>query len=191
MNFEKLQRRKTIYPITIESINRVPCSRILDNGGKVDKKIQEFHKKLLKIAKDKNNSKEMGMLINIETWEYVILKGTENRVSIFQSPKSRDFYDCAGTASLMFIHNHPDNSHFSYKDFESFVNDDKLVLATAICNNGNIHFMQKVYPFYKEGILYLYNQFYFKEKGKNTSVIKTLQHSREYGLIYGFRRCSK
>lgn len=91
----------------------------------------------------------------------------------------------------MFIHNHPDNSHFSYKDFESFVNDDKLVLATAICNNGNIHFMQKVYPFYKEGILYLYNQFYFKEKGKNTSVIKTLQHIREYGLIYGFRRCSK
>ena len=62
---------KTI--ITPQTIERVPCTHIIDNGGKYDKAIQLFHKKLLKYSMKKNNSNEVGFLINTKTWEYIII----------------------------------------------------------------------------------------------------------------------
>ena len=99
-------------------------------------------------------------------------------MSIEDSKDALFIFDTARFRTLIFMHNHPNNSCFSERDFFNFVSEDKMFLATAVCNNGNIHIMKKEGLLHKEAILFEYQDYY--EKHRNDKKIKK---EKEYNGI--------
>ena len=182
-DFEQ-QRRRNIYPITNEVIASIPCTRILDSGGEIDRQIQVFHKELLQVSMRKNGSKEVGILIDLTNWDNIVVLGVEDGIELANYPNARMMLHNSSIGSLMFMHNHPKNSTFSYKDLWTFCDNDTLLLMTALCNNGNIHVLQKTKLFDRVKVINTYNKWHLENKG----VLKVLQQGKELGLDYKFGR---
>lgn len=45
--------------------------------------------------------------------------------------------------SLIFIHNHPDNSFLSIQDIITLMSEDTMRATIAVSNNGTIHYAVK------------------------------------------------
>lgn len=162
-----LQKRSTKLIITDEIIEKVPCTHIVDNGGKADKNIQKLHKELLRLSKNKNKSNEVGFLINLYDWSFEIVIGDGNRVSLSNNPNAEKLLKSSPKNTLMFMHNHPNNSRFSGQDLRMFSLFDSLYIATAISNNGNIYVMKKGPNFNGEALLIEYNKRVTEQKEFN------------------------
>lgn len=182
-----LQKRKSKMLITEEVIDKVPCTHILDNGGEIDKYIQYLHKRLLYLSMKKNNSNEVGLLLNLNTMDYKIVYGNESLVSLSENKEVRLFLKNASVQSMMFMHNHPNNSNFSYADLASFADNENLRVVTAIRNDGNIHVLQKGLNFNGQLVAIEYNKWVNDNKG----VQYILQHCSKFDLDYKYGRCKK
>lgn len=186
MEFEKWHKPRDVHKIEERDIDRVPCTHILDNGGVLDKRLQSFHKRLLKIAKEKNNSNEVGILIDIKDWSYLVIKGDKGSIKMDSNPEFYSFLAKAQWRSLIFLHNHPNNTCFSEQDIETFLDDERFYLVTAITNSGNIHIMMKDGFCNVAKIKEIYNTHYMKNGNKKSSVLYILQRCGKYGLFYKF-----
>ena len=90
-----------------------------------------------------NNSNEVGMLVSLIDWKYIVICGTENGISLGTVPQAKELVCTAPRNSLLFLHNHPKNSIFSETDLESFLTADSILMATVVCNNGKQYFLAK------------------------------------------------
>ena len=188
VDFEfSLQKRKTKMMITEDIINKVPCTQLFGFTNEQNEYAQYLHKKLLNIAMKKNNSNEVGFLINTENWETIVLRGTEDGIDMNLFPQAYNVLKEAKKYSLIFLHNHPNNSCFSSKDLKSFCKHDSLYMITAIQNNGNIHVLAKSDIFYPQTVLFEYNKCVNEQKG----FINVIKRKNELGLNYKYGRCKK
>ncbi len=96
--------------------------------------------KVLELAKNKNDSKEVARALNLDTFEVLTpVFGQAHSVDI-------DFYiyEMKGTNyAFLVMHNHPSNSHFSYKDLKTFVDAVNMAILIALGNNGSIYIIEK------------------------------------------------
>lgn len=88
--FEQLQKRTTKMEITQAAINKANCVALSEFDGEETEKIQSLHKELLSISMKKNDSNEVGLLINLINWEYLIIYGTENGISLRTVPQAKE-----------------------------------------------------------------------------------------------------
>lgn len=86
-----------------------------------NEKIQQLHKQLLALAKTKNKSNEVGFLINLVNWSYIVIYGTENGISLASQEEAKELICTAPQKSLVFLHNHPKKFYFFGKRFRVFL----------------------------------------------------------------------
>jgi hypothetical protein len=183
--FYQQGKRTTKLMITDCEINAV--KRVNLPGFDVEEtvKIQKLHKKLLTRAKNKNNSNEVGMLVNLRDWSDIMVNGTEEGVTLKGEKKACELLCTAPKNSLLFFHNHPKNSLFSEKDLESFMTSDAIWMMSVVCNNGRLYFLIKTDKYNREKALAYYEQIF--ETGEKDSVHEFIRTCGKAGLdfIYG------
>lgn len=96
--------------------------------------------KVLQIAKDKNDSKEVARAINLYTLEVLgTVMGEMRRVDIdYLVQQMQDL----GYVFVV-IHNHPSDMHFSVLDIKTFVNSDNLTILVVLGNCGSVYILEK------------------------------------------------
>lgn len=96
----------------------------------------------------KSNLMEVGILIDLFTWQYWVIHGTNEReVQMRNNIEAYRVLESAGKNRLMFMHNHPSTGTFSGEDFKYFCNHESLYMITAIGNDGTIYALTKTYKF--------------------------------------------
>ncbi|WP_027208155.1 hypothetical protein [Butyrivibrio hungatei] len=96
--------------------------------------------KVLEIAQQKNDSKEVARAVNLDTFEVLLpVFGEAHRVDIdylVDQMKGTDY-------AFLVMHNHPSNSHFSEKDIKTFVDAVNMSILIVLGNNGAIYILEK------------------------------------------------
>lgn len=109
--------------------------------------IQEQHKRLLTISKDKNYSKEVGILIDIINWDTWVILGEANEIETRSNPDAYKAMKESRKNTMMFLHNHPSTGTFSGTDFKTFCLNDSLYIMTVVGNDGNVKTLTKLSEF--------------------------------------------
>ena len=127
-----------IYPINDKTIEKLKTPYISSLSGFEIKKLNEYHKKLLKEARDKNNSMEVA---------YMFDDFDDNIKKVYGDKSSLDL----GAENKKFIlHNHPNNEFFSNQDLIYFANHYAKFMS-VVKHNGKILMLEKLDDFnYKD-----------------------------------------
>lgn len=100
----------------------------------------QAQKELLAIARDKNNSNEVAMILTSDLKGKTILLGNDNSVD-FGTAKAKNIL--AGGESLYIIHNHPRGYGFSLDDIHILTDNNSVKSISLITNSGRIETLQK------------------------------------------------
>ncbi len=173
-------------PITQEVIDSVPyvTLAIQDiNGDEIDLggSIQLFHKQLLQLAMANGSACEYAVLYNIQSGEAHTIKGSEWCVSLPDQLEKE--LDQAPANSFVVLHNHPNNSLFSFQDIRSFVAHESLHAISVVGHNGDVHILAKNEDFAlleEAGIVLLEYLKHFEHK----TIQQFLREASNFGLSY-------
>jgi hypothetical protein len=141
-----------IQPITIKSIESVPRAIIFDDTN-INRMLQEQSKEILRLSMNRTDGHrydEVGRLLCIQNPnDYVDIYGSwdDTLKTCIIDVSNNDAYTEMVLShklnTLIFIHNHPNNSIISYNDIASILVDNALIGVIAVSNNGNISFALK------------------------------------------------
>lgn len=154
---EALRKMPNSIKIMRKTINNVPCVEVT-NSKVLNEMIRETHMQLLQKAAlrtDGHRFDEVGILMElVEPYDYEIIAGKVDQLTGISSvdPKDTRFKKYLALHSnnqLLFMHNHPNNSTFSYGDLYNFIITDEIKAITAIGNLHGIHLMWKKAEFNK------------------------------------------
>lgn len=190
------KNRNRAIAVTDIAIAKVPKIQMFGFSNEQNSYIQELHKKLLhqvQILNDGHhtNRMEVGILLDIHTWDYWIIEGEkECSVDIRESTEAFQVLTCARKNQLMMMHNHPSTGTFSGDDFKTFCNNDSIYAMTVVGNDASIYVLVKTKDF-DENVLFEYAQiaqkYYEKGYKKNNGTMAMkyiLRHASKYGIEY-------
>lgn len=131
--------------ITDEAIEKVKAVTVsgLESSSEL---IQNLHKKLLKISKDHNESKEVlgcflitdGVLSDNGAFEY----GSYTKTETMPGGKISNLLNAAEDYSIFAMHNHPLSDEFSVEDIVFFTNE-KIQALSLVTNTGKVTILNK------------------------------------------------
>ncbi|MCM1087595.1 MAG: hypothetical protein NC419_05520 [Muribaculaceae bacterium] len=145
-NFGQKKRNRPIK-ITDIAISKVPKMELSGFSEEENIFMQKLHRKLLSISKEKNNSKEVGILIDIINWDTWIILGEANEIETKNNPGAYKAMKESRKNTMMFMHNHPSTGTFSGTDFKTFCLNDSLYIMTVVGNDGNVRTLTKLNGF--------------------------------------------
>jgi hypothetical protein len=145
-------------------------------------KINRLQKEVLCESEKNNKSNEVGILLNLLDWTYVVVYGNETGISLRQNDKAKRLLLMAPGHSLIFLHNHPKNSGFSERDIETFLTADTILMMSVACNNGRQYFLKKEADFDKNYALQFYEEIF--ENTESGSVKEFLRVCGKVNLKY-------
>lgn len=115
---------------TIQNVRRFKYPGLSDKQNVI---MQNWQMKLLKFAKDENDSNEVAFLLDNHLNLIDSVKGSESNLNLSSSV----FY------SSWLLHNHPRCGGFSLDDLSEFCKQESLKYISAIGNNGHIQLLTK------------------------------------------------
>ena len=115
---------------TIQNVRRFKYPGLSDKQNVI---MQNWQMKLLKFAKDENDSNEVAFLLDNHLNLIDTVKGSESNLNLSSSV----FY------SSWLLHNHPRCGGFSLDDLSEFCKQESLKYISAIGNNGHIQLLTK------------------------------------------------
>lgn len=179
------QLRSTKQIITQLEIDKVKRPTIEGFDNEELGIIQDIHKEILQKAMDKNDSNEVGILVNLLDWNKIVIYGTEDGISLSRNPVAKNLLLSAPKNSLMFFHNHPRNRWFSERDLDSFMTSDALLMISVVCNNARLFFLKKTADYSKNRALEFYENIF--DSIEDSSVREFLRTCSKVGLdfVYG------
>lgn len=151
----KLYNIDNYTEITKNCIDNVKCTRIICGIGsdKYNKFLQYIAKKVLKLSairEDGHRNDEVGILVRLsDKYESRPIYGCWNddmKTSVIDTVHNVEYnylIDESDDMSLVFVHNHPNNSKTSLNDILSVLSNDALAAVIAVGNNGTVHYMTK------------------------------------------------
>lgn len=190
MDFSQIKtgRPDTITLITdevIKSITKVRLFEGREQANQANERLYEINKQLLRTAKNKNRSFEVGGLWNLMDDSVYWVRGKKNGIAFESNNIAYNLIRNGPCRSLVAIHNHPRNGMFSTTDIRTFAYRDSIYAMLAICNDGTIYTMYKLENFNRESFLYYYNSL---DTGGTYSRIKTMaKNAGKLNIVY---RCS-
>ena len=96
--------------------------------------------RLLEIAMEKNDSKEVARAVNLDTFEVLNpVFGNERSVDIEALVDQMRGTDYA----FLVMHNHIIGSHFSRRDIKTFIDADNISILIVLGNDGSIFIIEK------------------------------------------------
>ena len=137
-------------------------------------------RKVLEIAKDKNASKEVARIINLENFEIPgTTMGNAHSVDIecLISP-----YKNSEDAFLV-IHNHPSNNHFSRRDIKVFTDVINLTILIVVGNQGSIYILEKTRQLSTNELLSI-RKTLLDWKNNVIDFVEVITQIRSFGLVY-------
>lgn len=155
---EYLKKLPNATRITRNIINNVPLVRLTENE-KINDEIRQNHMRVLEeslLRRDGHKYDEVGILMElIEPYGHKIVYGEVNETTGISSidPNEEQFTKYIALHSenqLLFMHNHPNNSQFSYGDIFNFIATEEIKIITAIGNGHGIYSMWKKNGFNKD-----------------------------------------
>ncbi len=179
------QIRSTKEMISDSTIDSIRCIYLDEFDEEEAHLIQQLHKRLLKYAKNNNDSNEIGILVDIVDWSDILIVGDENSISMRTSYRAKNKMESSPKNCLIFLHNHPRNTCFSEVDLSTFMTSDSLYMISVVCNNGRQFFLIKTSMYDKGRALEYYENLF--EKDDVSSVVEFLRTCRKVGLkfVYG------
>lgn len=197
VNQFKQKKRCKAYQITDVAINKVSKPRIIGFSEEQNLYIQDLHKKVLENAQKLNlkhttNEMEVGILVDIHSWEYWLIEGNRPReVEVKQNIEAYKRLLSGYKNQLMFIHNHPSTGTFSGEDFKMFCYHNSLYVMSVVGNDSSTYILIKTPEFDAENALADYfrlarkyhNDGYIKNNG-TLAIREILKNAKKYGLIY-------
>lgn len=194
--FKQKNRNRPIQ-ITDIAIDKVPITNIYGFDGEQNKYIQNLHKLALVEARKlnqvyKTNEMEVGILVDIHSWEHWFIKGVKPReVDIKHDLDAYKMLVGGYKNQLMFIHNHPSTGTFSGEDFKMFCYHRSLYILSVVGNDSTVYLLIKTPEFNAEKVLSDYMRLsmkYYSEGYRNnngTLAMKyILKNVDKYGLLY-------
>lgn len=140
-----------IYPINDKIIEKLKTPYISSLSEVENKKLNEYHKNLLREARDKNKSMEVAYMFDDFDGDIKKVYGDKNTLDL-------------GTESKKFIlHNHPNNEFFSNQDLAYFTTH-KVEYMSIVKHNGDVSTIQKTNNFDYKKIAIFYNRLIKKYK---------------------------
>lgn len=183
---KKRDRKIYITDIAIERVGRVQLS---DFSEEQILTMQERHKALLKIAKDKNDSNEVLMICDSKFEKQVVVLGTEHTVTPGSDPNAVSLVANSPPHSLVYMHNHPSTNTFSAADIDTFVCDRAIKAMSVVTNQGEVYVINKTAGYDFENTRNLLMDIYKSlPEGANKSnrfVKEFLKRCKEGGVEYG------
>lgn len=181
---KKKNRKITITDIAIDKVPYVAIPGLIREENSM---LQNTHKELLRIAKHKNNSNEVAVILNLVASRKVVIMGDESSVKAGASPEATGLFFSSKERELMYLHNHPKGSSFSLNDIVTFLSDDRIRLLSVVTNQGAVYVLHK-----REG--YNYKKAYslireimlkYKQSSEYSYVIKAfLRQCKKVGIDY-------
>lgn len=123
-----------IYPINDKTIDKLKTPYISSLTESENKKLNEYHKNLLREARDKNKSMEVAYMFDDFDDDIKKVYGDKNTLDL-------------GTESKEFIlHNHPNNEFFSNQDLVYFASHNVNYMS-IVRHNGKVNIILKTKDF--------------------------------------------
>jgi SPP1 gp7 family putative phage head morphogenesis protein len=175
--------------ITDVAINKVPYVELPGFTSEQNTLLQNKHKELLEIARDKNDSNEVLNILTTEFDKEALTLGNETEVKPGENPEAVSLMRRAQENSVVWIHNHPKNSTFSYGDLFSFL-QPQIKALTAVTNQGKVFSISKNNNFNYFGLYGMIKEILMSYGGKvNTenhdAIMKDiLKEISNYGVNY-------
>lgn len=142
-SLEQAKKRDHKIFVTDVAIDKVPYMAIPGFNKEQNEYLQQEHKNILRIAKDENNSNEVGVLYNTYTGQRMQKFGTENSLDMDEGTDSAVLRHDALVNELVLLHNHPSTETFSLADIDYFLADVYMGLVSVVTNQGSIYILQK------------------------------------------------
>lgn len=162
MNFQQKTGKCNYTIINEDIIDKIACINAFGNT-EMNNKLHEYHKYLLRYAKNKNGNKEVGLFWDLNNIDKEPLKiaGQINGFNINDKPDINSLVkNPYNILTVVVMHNHPRNGLFSGADIKSFTDFNSIYLMTAVCNDGTIYMLRKeinfnpflMEKFYSDGV---------------------------------------
>jgi hypothetical protein len=180
---EQKRRDKKVFitDVAIQNIKKVDIDGFSDAQNK---RLQELHKDLLTVAKNKNNSNEVLKIWNTYTDEVLDVFGTENKVNVDVNPATFGMIRSALKNELAYIHNHPSTSGFSCADMMTFLKNDEIGLMTVVTNQGEVYLLKKEEDFNLEETDSFIRELYKKNLNEYEVFTEFLKKGKKVGVVY-------
>lgn len=186
---EQAKKRDHKIMITDIAIDKVPYVKIPGLSDDACKAIQEEHKEILRIAKEKNNSNEILSLMSKNLNEKSVrVLGGEFGVDPSTDPKAVSLFNCSGRQEIMYLHNHPSTNRFSMTDIMTFIAYGEIGTISVVTNQGEVHVLNKTskYDFEKSGKILkkIYEDYQSNKISHNLAVKEFLKVCDKGGIVY-------
>ena len=144
---DKFKHATMINPIAIE---KIPFIEYPDLSFDECKDLQELAQRLLTVAMELNNSREVSLTYRLDKENFqsdedrvAITLGSEHEVDVHLDPKTDHLFQSAQDVVIVNMHNHPSNSTFSLNDISFFLDESKIKLFVLLSNKGNIEYLAR------------------------------------------------
>ncbi|MBQ8327971.1 MAG: hypothetical protein IJX86_12990 [Lachnospiraceae bacterium] len=138
-----------IHEITVKAIEGVPKAIITDDK-RVNEHIQSLCKEVLTLSKNRTGGEannEVGILSSLDgsfklkpIYGYWDDKIQTCKIDVDNNENYQEAIIINEENSLVFVHNHPNNSKVSYNDLINLITTPSIKIVVAVANNGNISF---------------------------------------------------
>ena len=140
---EQAKKRDHKIVITDNAIEHVDRIKPSDFSDRQADEMQQMHKKLLKTAKEENDSNEVLFITGLDFSSEVAVKGGEFKVSPATNPFAVSVIAHAKRQSLLYLHNHPSTNTFSVGDIDTFCCEKAIKLMSVVTNQGEVYILNK------------------------------------------------
>lgn len=151
--------------------------------------MQECHKELLRISKNRNDSNEVLLIDDLNFKEEIVLMGGEFNVAPSENPFAVSKIAHSDRQTLVYMHNHPSTNNFSVGDIDTFICEGAVKTITVVTNQGEVYALNKLknYDHTKSRAILtdILNSFPMREIEDKEFVAEYLKRCREGGVEYG------
>lgn len=141
--------------ITDIAISKIPYVAYPDCDAQQSLILHELGEHLLKLSKQKNNSDEISVTINIKENNKIIdgmdkilqkvglCYGTKDETLLFSDPLTMHLVRGATDIAVVNLHNHPSCSPHSTLDLSFFLRESAVKMMIILGNNGELYYLSK------------------------------------------------
>lgn len=161
-------------------LNLKPLSFKTIEDKEITKYIHWQCQKILELAKDKNESKEVARALNLETFEILgTVMGEAYSVDIdflVEQMKDSDY-------AFLVMHNHPSDSSFSRKDIKTFSDSVNMTVLIVLGNKGSIYILEKTKQLFPNELLSI-RKTLLDWKNEVIDFSEVIEQIRTFGIVY-------
>ena len=173
-----IDEKEKITDDVVLNLKQLSFKTIEDN--EIIKYIHWQCQKILELAKDKNESKEVARALNLKTFEVLgTIMGSAHSVDIDFLVNQMNDSDYA----FLVMHNHPSNSSFSRKDIKTFADSVNMTVLIVLGNRGSIYILEKTKQLVPNELLSI-RKTLLDWKNEVIDFSKVIEQIRTFGIVY-------